>query len=812
MAPSPPLSLNHPSFYLAEPELADLPGQDGPAAAENAEVPPASSSDQPAARAEKKRRRPALSCEQCRRRKIRCDRGLPCVNCIKSSISPCTYAPTHVPASRTRKAAGHGQDFSGPAAALSHVPARSAPVLESQKPSPPSKAVSPSGPSSTGGSTSDTSTVDALAARVRELEQKLSESFHISPSRKTDDQLVGPRYQDEDEAPMKGTISKTRFFGQSHWMNGADMFPSILGVLRQAESRKIGPHRIFIKCKTLARTIKENRHRPISSAGLGKTIPARGLADQLVDAYFRTFEGAMRILHAPCFRAEYERYWQNPGAANDVFIMQLQLCMALGATVHDDLFTLRATAVQWVHEAQLWLLLPPEKSRMTIAGIQIMCMLATAKATCAVGQDLTWVTTGGLIRQAMYMGLHRDPKHLADMSVYRAEMRRRLWATILELNLQSSYDAGGPPLLCSRDYDTRLPANLNDDQLTDVSDGPKQPPPQRSSPDALTDMSVQLALLRSQPLRLAIIKHVNELRSKDSYPETLRLNSELTKACRGLTEALAALTYAQKQVPRSIITQFHCCFVQLLLYRCFISLHQPMLARAAEDPTVYYSRKVSLDSSLKLAQICNLSHPRYPSAPPGALDPATAFDRLITNGAGLFRVIPVQTLFSIAMELIKKKEEERDTLSALASMGSRELRLVLDAALAWAERRIRSGETNIKGYCFIAACIALADGIESGLSQEQIDQEVISTGERVSIKSWELLKEVAEREGVSANEDGSPSGIEEPVETMEGIVEMPFDWIDDFNWDPMNDFSWARQVPRPFGDIDSVDPSVVSQF
>ncbi|KAL6412282.1 hypothetical protein AUP68_04666 [Ilyonectria robusta] len=833
MSPSPPLAIGHPSFYLTEPGLSlpTVPSQDR-AAAETSEVAPESSAPlagaplagdatttKPAsleehhpltAKPEKKRRRPALSCEQCRRRKIRCDRGLPCVNCIKSKISPCTYAPTHIPASRTRKTLNHAQDVDA-VSASSHVPARSAPVFEIQKPlpvhNPGPKALSSSVPSSTMGSSSDTSTVDALAARVRELEQKLADSFFIS--RKTEDKLEHNEEQEEAHAPMKGTISKTRFFGQSHWMNGVDMFPSILGALRHAEALKIGPHRMFVKCKTLARTIKENRIRPITSAHLGKAIPMRDLADQLVDAYFRTFEGAIRILHVPTFRAEYERYWQNPSAANDVFVMQMQLCMALGATVHDDLFSLRATAMQWVHEAQLWLLLPPEKSRMTIAGIQIMCMLAIAKATCAIGQDLTWVTTGGLVRQAMYMGLHRDPKHLADMSVYRAEMRRRLWATILELNLQSSYDAGGPPLLSSNHYDTRLPANLNDDQLTDESERNKAP---GSNPDALTDMSVQLALHKSQPLRLGIIKHVNELRSKESYHETLRLNSELTKACRRLTEALATLTYAQKRVSRSIITQFHCCLVQLLIYRCFLSLHQPILRRAAEDPTMYYSRKVSLDSSLKIAQICNLSHPRYPSAPPGAMDPMTAFDRLITNGAGLFRVIPVQTLFSVAMELIKKKEEERDSLGNIPSMGSSELRRVLDAALVWAQRRIRSGETNIKGYCFTAACIALADSIEKGLSQDQVDRAVVDTGESISVKSWELLKEVAEREGAKMNEDGSPAGMDQAVETMEGIVEMPFDWMGDFNWDSMSDFSWGRQVPRPFGDFDSVDPSVVSQF
>ncbi|KAH6889186.1 hypothetical protein B0T10DRAFT_548600 [Thelonectria olida] len=826
--PSPPLQLNHPSWLLDDTELQDQ-GQDGgqeDPAADTSDVvlesEPSSSgpvehapqlTQQLATPREKKRRRPALSCEQCRRRKIRCDRGLPCINCIKSKISPCTYAPTHIPASRIKKGAfthSHGHDAA--ASQSSIVPARSAPVFENSRKDtssdiiPPPKAHVSSVPSSTVGSTSEASTVDALAARVRELEQKLADSFHIGP--KPNDKLIEENHhEDEGNAPMKGTISKTRFFGQSHWMNGADMFPNILGVLRQAEAKKIGPHFIFIKCKALARTIKENRLKPLSSATLGQRIPMRGLADQLVDAYFRTFEGAIRILHVPTFRAEYERYWQNPGAASTVFVMQMQLCMALGATVHDDLFTLRSDAMQWVHEAQLWLLLPPEKSRMTIAGVQIMCMIAIAKATCAVGQDLTWVTTGALIRQAMYMGLHRDPKHLADMSVYRAEMRRRLWATILELNLQSAYDAGGPPLISAKHHDTRLPANLNDDQLTDESDATKAP---ISNPDALTDVSVQLALLKSYPIRHTIIKHVNEFRSKDSYPETLRLNSELTKACRTLTETLAALTYAQKHISRTIITQFHCGLTQLFIYRCFISLHQPMLRRAAEDPTVYYSRKVSLDSSLKVAQICNLSHPRYPSAPPGDLDPVIAFDRLITNASGLFRVVPVQILFSIGMELIKKKEEERDSLGGMPSMGSRELRTVMEASILWSERRLRSGETNIKGYCFLMACLTLADGIDQRLTQDQIDQKVIDTGEQASLKSWELLKEVADREGVRINEeDGSPASVEEPVETMEGIMEMPFDWMGDFNWDGMSDWSWGRQVPRAFADL---DPTTMSQI
>ncbi|RMJ10172.1 hypothetical protein CDV36_010224 [Fusarium kuroshium] len=761
----------------------------------------------PVAKPEKKRRRPALSCEQCRRRKIRCDRSLPCVNCIKAKISPCTYAPTHIPASRARRTAA-GQAGGG------DVPARSAPVTSAQGHSPTTNARPGRSPSSvqssTMGSASGASTVDALAARVRELEQKLAETCHITHP--AEDKLVEPEPREEEEpAPMKGTVSKTRFFGQSHWMNGADMFPNILNVLRNAEVRKIEPHGIFVKCKTLGRAIKAHRLKPISSDNLGKTIPERQLADQLVEAYFRTFEGAIRILHGPTFRAEYERYWQNPSAASDVFIMQLQLCMAIGATVYDDIFSLHSAAMQWVHEVQIWLMLPPEKSRMTIAGIQIMCMLIIAKACCAVGQDLTWVSTGSLIRQAMYMGLHRDPKHLGNMSVYRSEMRRRLWATILELNLQSSYDAGGPPLLSSKHYDTKLPANLNDDQLSDEPDRSRQP---TSNPEELTDMSVQLALLKSQPLRLAIIKHVNEFRSKESYPETLRLNSELTKACRTLTETLAALSQAQRRSSRAIFNQFHSALIQMFTYRCFLSLHQPMLARSAEDPTYYYSRKVSLDSSLKIAQICGLATPRYPAAPPGALDPTTCFDRLITNGSGVYRIVPVQTLFSIALEYIKKKEEQRESLGGMPPMGCSELRTVLSAAQEWAQRRLRSTETNIKGYCFMTACIALADAVEVGMPQDEIDQVVIDTGAKVSMRSYELLREVAEREGVPVDDDEEGTVPTDPstVDSMEGIMDMPFDWMGDMGWDAMGGFPWSKGAVGMPQQMDSVDPSVVSQF
>ena len=43
----------------------------------------------------RKRRRPALSCVECRRRKIKCDRNSPCNHCKQSKKAVCIYKEDH---------------------------------------------------------------------------------------------------------------------------------------------------------------------------------------------------------------------------------------------------------------------------------------------------------------------------------------------------------------------------------------------------------------------------------------------------------------------------------------------------------------------------------------------------------------------------------------------------------------------------------------------------------------------------------------------------------------------------------------------
>ncbi len=390
----------------------------------------------------------------------------------------------------------------------------------------------------------------------------------------------------------------------------------------------------------------------------GSHVPGRQTADQLVDGYFRTLETVYRILHMPTFWQDYRRYWDNPGAASVVFVVQLQLVMAIGTTFYDTACSLRHLAAQWTYEAQLWLMSPAEKLRMNIPGLQIMCLLHLARETSAVGGDLVWISAGALIRTAMHLGLHRDPSKLPNVSPLMAEISRRLWATILEIALQSSLDSGGPPLVSPDDYDTRPPANFNDDQLAEQH-GSRSSPPIPKPLTSFTQTSVQIALLKSFPLRLVITRHNNDFRSASSYDETLRMSSELTAACTSLTAMLQSYR-PDDGMGRRRPTAFQLDFATHLTYRIFLTLHQAWLAVSRNDPRYYYSRKVSVETALRLYR--GWDPMKAPSEGTAGLDD---FSRLSISAAGGFRTVPLQCYGTLGVELLWQGEEEHAVRSGL---------------------------------------------------------------------------------------------------------------------------------------------------
>jgi len=434
--------------------------------------------------------------------------------------------------------------------------------------------------------------------------------------------------------------------------------------------------------------------RGLSNPDFTVVLPSREIADVMVNLYFGSFESTHRILHPPTFRAEYDRYWANPDGIPNGSRLKILLVIGIGHSLHggdgtDSTF--RTTVHHWIHSAVTWLAGPLEKDRLNITGLQVHCLTLLARQIFSIGGDLVWMSVGSLIHQAMQMGLHRDPSHLPPMSVLQAELRRRLWATILELVLQSSLDTAMPPRISLDEYDTLSPSNINDDEMdetiTTVHSHPK---------GTYTSTSLQLLLLESLPTRLRILQLLNGLRSQLSYLDVLALSTEITDAYRACSNFM-------KEHEEQGVTPFHRNMVDYLIRRFLIPLHCPFANKAKTNPLFHYSLTVSLDTAMAII----------------APEPDQGFSRLIAIGGGMFREGIRYAMSVIGVEILSQvKTHQLDgTLNRNPSYVNLLKQGVKDMVELSAER-IRQGETNIKSHMFLSMVLAQVIAMEAGTSIE----------------------------------------------------------------------------------------------
>jgi hypothetical protein len=181
----------------------------------------------------KRRRRPALSCVECRSRKVRCDRGKPCGACTRIRSQTCTFRPQRAgvressPGATSASAIGsNGPDHRISARASPQAPASSnqfdlivnryvAPGIFGEHgrsqlhPLPTNR---PSFSLNSCSNSGDSVLVGNLLERIRSLESKGA----LIESRPTS--TVLPVRQ----ASGPGQFIKSRFYGQSHWMNAIE--------------------------------------------------------------------------------------------------------------------------------------------------------------------------------------------------------------------------------------------------------------------------------------------------------------------------------------------------------------------------------------------------------------------------------------------------------------------------------------------------------------------------------------------------------------------------------------------------------------
>lgn len=427
--------------------------------------------------------------------------------------------------------------------------------------------------------------------------------------------------------------------------------------------------------------------------------------------YFRTSEPIFRVLHFPTFHQEYIQHWNDPNASSTSFKIKLLLVIAIGSHFHpnrENIASVRSSTSKWIYAAQSWLGVPSEESRLNITCLQIHCLLMIARQTNAVGGDLTWISAGSLLRHAMNIGLHRDPSHFPNMSIMNAELRRRLWATILEILVQSSLDSSMPPLISYDDFDCRPPSNVDDPQIYKAMNAPPVARPK----EFFTQCTIQLALMESLPVRLEIAKLINDFRTDMSYEDTIRLGTKISSACRENSFLFQSFMRPSIATNQAQPTVFQAEYADMLVRRCLIPLHRSFAVSAISSPTYYFSRKICMETALVL-----LSKDSFKPPPHGS---ANDFDdpKLLLLGSGLFKSTFVHCIFAICFELITQLQEQPSTSgiasSLVDSLTRKELCRVLREATHVAICRLQDSEASAKQHLFLSCVQAQVDAMQAG--------------------------------------------------------------------------------------------------
>ncbi|KAI0888700.1 uncharacterized protein GGS22DRAFT_184278 [Annulohypoxylon maeteangense] len=683
-----------------------------------------------------RRRRPALSCLECRRRKIKCNRNEPCAHCISSKLQ-CTYKVySDEPISATSPQPRQGYTRG---AALNKLAQAPSPLTQAQS-------FNARGPiiegntSPPGVQTTEESSSPSLGEPVGRVGHNknppiLGRIDLQQPNPALDVELglidilkrgVGLD-KSSTSSPMNGLtesgrdilarqlglresqiiLNKTRMLGWSLRIGTAQEFAPIVNCyIKASNSRKESSPQdtelgtlysqiwdLLHKCKTMARRTKIGRpSRWLSHPEFDLEPPPRELADRMVSIYFKSFESTYRILHESTFMSEYQKYWDQPESVTTDLRLKVLLVIGIGSSLSEHIghdVALRNMVNQYVYAAQTWLSGPLEKDRLGVAGVQIYCLTILARQIFSIGGDLVWGSVGSLIHIAMQIGLHRDPKHFPSMSILQAEIRRRLWATIVEMVVQSSLDTAMPPRMTLDDFDTEAPSNVNDDEI-DESTTTLRP----HSRSTFTTTSIQLILFDLLPTRLRILHLLNSLHAELSYLDALTLSAEITDQYR------ISNTFMREN-EQSGATPFHRNLLDYLVRRFLIPLHCPFASEARVNPLFYYSLKVSLDSALSII----------------SPEPDEGFSRLMAIGGGMFREGIRYSITVITRDLIAQIESQR--VDGTLHRNPQYIHLLKQAVKGMVElsmERVRQGETNVKGPMFLSMIMAQAEATEEGTS------------------------------------------------------------------------------------------------
>jgi hypothetical protein len=357
-------------------------------------------------------------------------------------------------------------------------------------------------------------------------------------------------------------------------------------------------------------------------------VPTRETSDRLWAAYVENFESYYRILHLPSFENEYQRFWSSRDVQDGPphFLAQLLGIYAIACCFTDgDRWHHEGQVRAWIDAVRMWLPRQDPRAQMSLGMLQAHLLMLAAGDLHWMKIDRSWISSGTLVRNAISAGLHREPRDFIRISPFHADLRRQIWYSILEYDLQAAFAKGRMPSVREDEFDCELP------------DSPDDP--------------VRTILTRSLATRSKICQEVNKINLTLDYDGVLALDAKLRGLLHDTSTSGDEDNNLWKKTLFSIASQ-----------RAIIALHAPFVERCLYDPKWTYSRARCLETAISI--LSEALHLRD-QCTPGYLGPFVA----ITN---ICRCEISNSVFLIGHELVVRAVEQRGLFpSAVAPAASR---------------------------------------------------------------------------------------------------------------------------------------------
>ncbi|KAB8206196.1 fungal-specific transcription factor domain-containing protein [Aspergillus parasiticus] len=542
---------------------------------------------------EKKRTRVQLSCTACRSRKLKCCRTYPCTNCKKRGEAlSCTFVGRG-PRGRTL----HG---------------RTSPTLVQDR-------------------------LQHLENLILSLTQKksLAENHDIhrpeehdgpATSRTTDDRVTprppststGFKPKESPLDPSSKLVMEntgTSYIDGAHW---TAILEEINGVREHLqESNDISDDEAFDDghLSTPSPTLLLGLNKTVSKEDLLADIPPRPVTDRLIAQFINSKEPVLTTIHIPTFQKEYNLFWSIPQAASLSWLAFLYAILTLSIAIQrrlgeplpvyledsgDIISTFRKRAAQCLVQSDYT---QPGKYKVEALFYYTLGEFYRSNDAQVSVSFLLGIT----IRLAMRTGYHRDPRHFPSISAYEGEMRRRVWATMRQLDSLISFQVGLPRTIQDWQDDVELPRNICDE---DFNEGTTHLPPSRPESELTT-----ASYIRAKSRIMAVFGKISDLaysREPVTYDEVLEIDRRLEEVY-GLVPFNFRIRPVDQSFadPSDLILRRYT--LELLYQKARCVLHRRYLGEVHSNLRYAYSRWVCMSASKEiLRHQADLHHETQP--------------------------------------------------------------------------------------------------------------------------------------------------------------------------------------------------------